>query len=858
MKIYKLASVKQRIQQFKLKNPFLIFFLQKYENLIPWGEISSEEDINNYIQNNLLRSLYDIIDPKSPKSNYMRNIDLEQEFQNNQNNPQVQQAYQIYKQDPETAKENRLGQINKEKESIYFNWWKNVNAIYKNEPAFAYSILKPIFIQFTGDNKKTPQSFDESSVNQIYSLIQNKGGKENFKVEKVYSEEFLNKKTGGASKSNKTGWIVIPSLKNDPENFEDNKEILSAYSRPNGWCTGSGMAHQYLSGGDFHLYIDNGKAEVAIRMSGDNVGEIQGERNQPPYAYVDEIERYASSIGLDISSSYHYRALMATKQINDNLLNAQDSYEFLKQYKEKNNDFYHFSRISQSTLENENVVNGIMNYLKLEYFYKNSSKFMYAPRYWFDLSKPLRQKLFEKDPTFCIAYWENIFNKSYGTKLTDKNYITAISSRLDDFLFSNNDFINIFSEALNKEVLESPEVYLIIDDKFKKYLRQESVSKSEENEVISDMIEIKEYEGNFSPNDLLEEYCYISEDYPRHSRHTGDQSECERKQELVTAMGYENVWDIPAVMQILYENWRKYIEKDFESRSVEFMDDSEHYLHESDIEGIQDWIRTEWENKINENPVKYWDDAPWVVRESFENPDDVFLLYLANNPENMGNIFNEPFITYISREDYNGETESALQREFKNYIMKNPGEIYNEEQCMNIINKLYDFNSIKGIVDNFVKSEKFKVENLEYMADYEDLLDYIYLSDAFDDKFINFVSTNPLFLKTDEGQAGFENIYFDNQDKLLNYLLSNGFDFKQLGESAIEFIIQQHDNFDKIKYTQWHEYEKNQKRIEQENKNQEKFNFYDSIRQNDIQLNDAGNIVPANRNSWYKKALSER
>ena len=60
---------------------------------------------------------------------------------------------------------------------------------------------------------------------------------------------------------NFTGWIKIPSHKNDPENFKQNVEKLKTLSHPN-WCTSSSMAQPYLSEGDFHIYMENGKPKL--------------------------------------------------------------------------------------------------------------------------------------------------------------------------------------------------------------------------------------------------------------------------------------------------------------------------------------------------------------------------------------------------------------------------------------------------------------------------------------------------------------------------------------------------------------------------------------------------------------------
>lgn len=88
-----------------------------------------------------------------------------------------------------------------------------------------------------------------------------------------------------------TGWIVIPSKKHDAENFENNIEKLKVVSHHN-WCTHSFKAEEYLSKGDFHIYLDNGKPKLGLRFIDNGLHEIQGERNNSkiPNMYFDVLQ----------------------------------------------------------------------------------------------------------------------------------------------------------------------------------------------------------------------------------------------------------------------------------------------------------------------------------------------------------------------------------------------------------------------------------------------------------------------------------------------------------------------------------------------------------------------------------------
>ena len=103
-----------------------------------------------------------------------------------------------------------------------------------------------------------------------------------------------------SKKEGLTGWVKIPSKKNDSENFEANVEKLKMLSC-DGWCTKSYNAKSYLGSGDFHIYVENSSPRLAIRMLGDKVHEIQGELNNSeiPLEYLDELLSYISNSVID-------------------------------------------------------------------------------------------------------------------------------------------------------------------------------------------------------------------------------------------------------------------------------------------------------------------------------------------------------------------------------------------------------------------------------------------------------------------------------------------------------------------------------------------------------------------------------
>jgi hypothetical protein len=74
--------------------------------------------------------------------------------------------------------------------------------------------------------------------------------------------------------SHKTGW-----QKFEQNDSEKAAQELNAAAAGTPWCTGAsmGQARTQIANGDFYIYYDNGRPEVAVRMDGsDTIGEVRG------------------------------------------------------------------------------------------------------------------------------------------------------------------------------------------------------------------------------------------------------------------------------------------------------------------------------------------------------------------------------------------------------------------------------------------------------------------------------------------------------------------------------------------------------------------------------------------------------
>ena len=114
-----------------------------------------------------------------------------------------------------------------------------------------------------------------------------------------------------------TKWVVIKSKEHDPDNFKQNVEKLQMLSYKS-WCTKSNMAEPYLEKGDFHVYLENGEPKIGIRFDGDDISEIQGEKNnsQIPMNYYKKVKTYISDNEFELSKQAKYELSTAETKYN--------------------------------------------------------------------------------------------------------------------------------------------------------------------------------------------------------------------------------------------------------------------------------------------------------------------------------------------------------------------------------------------------------------------------------------------------------------------------------------------------------------------------------------------------------------
>lgn len=166
----------------------------------------------------------------------------------------------------------------------------NENDNYTNTTAFL--ILNSITKDLKPNNDNIPPLLDKSILSDcIYEIDKNtkNNPKYQFDLNKMYKNKLrtfytMDKET--YTDKLPTKWVIIPSKQHDPENFEANVEKLKALSYKT-WCTKSYDAKPYLTEGDFHIYLENGKTKLGIRFFGNVIDEIQDAENNGDISIYD-------------------------------------------------------------------------------------------------------------------------------------------------------------------------------------------------------------------------------------------------------------------------------------------------------------------------------------------------------------------------------------------------------------------------------------------------------------------------------------------------------------------------------------------------------------------------------------------
>jgi hypothetical protein len=212
--------------------------------------------------------------------------------------PDIQHAIQEYKAGNKSKGiQEILDTVASQRKANIKEWKKyieNINPAMEKDPFWRDYVISSLLKSMRTDKPDTGLPLNANALGQLYQKF--KQG-ENINFGKGYQSALVDAtkdlvELGDAT----TGWRKIPQTdKNDPK-FDERVAAVQSLSCT-GWCTRSTMAAPYIQKGDFWVYVDDKKPQVAIRFEGDQVQEIQGPQNDRsiPTKYINEITSLVDS-----------------------------------------------------------------------------------------------------------------------------------------------------------------------------------------------------------------------------------------------------------------------------------------------------------------------------------------------------------------------------------------------------------------------------------------------------------------------------------------------------------------------------------------------------------------------------------
>lgn len=821
MKIFKISSLKNKIQQFKLTDPFIIFFISKYERLIPWENIKNQDDINIYVKNVLVPAI------------------------------------------KEKISQSEVASAEK---------WTSLMSSYNN-PFFEYVVLAGISSPLDSKDNKELMPASPAVVKGIYNEIKDQNGRSNFHVYKKYLKDFnemQSSRLGAEENNNESGkWLRIPSKKNDPENYEQNIEALTAYSKPNGWCTGEGRARPYLSKGDFHLYIKNGKAEVAIRMEKGELAEIQGERNKRPYGYADEIEEYLKSQGISAETNAHFQELMEVKKRNAEIL--QDPSSFIE--KIKSQDFFYDISKWINALSDE-ILNNKELFAKISEEVLNKAAINFQS-FLSSISRDMVLKIYnssEKNKQFLLNIARGKMSSIPNRKEEIYKQINLLPVEIQKEIENEK---NVF---INSSLVEDPYFSLTLSEKDFNSLQNEIQQNLSSNKIINCGLALNRSDGSMNPEKIIYETMPQEPDSNDYQNYLGRWTSTESAEEYAQKLdvfeqemesintlleGKDDIREVPEIFFILQDKWIEYIGRDVENRSSEAFEFQEEYTdYYSQIgqspalnsEHMMENITELWHPIVAEDPnAAYY--APEDIRSRMEDYGYIAAAWMTYWADHINEIdYGEAFDEI---KNHGEDQEFAVENLKEALVMywEDEGSIdLLEKDARKVYGLLFYDNPEEGeeVVENFVATQL----NSEFEDIVEDLFDeardegsifcnQILKTKSWPNALYRGIVNEPDVLLNENIMDSFFEFPEHIQIKIVRQLINKNFDFSKLNEADSTEIKKLHHDFQLIDQSNLVDIHKKREEINRLEEQNLHFNFYEKMKRNKIKMNDAGNVVPA-------------
>ena len=195
---------------------------------------------------------------------------------------------------------------------IAINKWREFVSSKEQEwlPAKCLLIFNSMMKNLRINNEVVPPVIKENVLEDSITLVDSKlavNKDMQFDFNKLYRSKLKSYFLNGHP-LNYTGWVKIMPKRLEPENYERNVELLKILSNKN-WCTKKDAhAKSHLESDEMHIYLEKGYPKLGVRISGCEIQEVQGEKNNSviPTKYLNELHNYLEDSNYFLSDDMEF------------------------------------------------------------------------------------------------------------------------------------------------------------------------------------------------------------------------------------------------------------------------------------------------------------------------------------------------------------------------------------------------------------------------------------------------------------------------------------------------------------------------------------------------------------------------
>ena len=280
--------------------------IREYESELKALEQRGEKDEANYIRNNKTKALEELSNIYSEKlyEEYKHIVDFIK-------NANYEDAFKVL-----MLRETLLKVYKKDDTKVIVKQRK------LNETIEGHMLLNEKVLNVIHNNLDTYENFKELYYAGVAEF--------NNVIRETSEITFKNINTYGMGK-----WIKFDGRASDSKNYAENVIKLKTLVQDTPWCTKT-LASTQLEQGDFYVFIDNdNKPHIAVKMSGNEIDEVRGIKNENAQELEEEYRDVAISFlenNKDIKNGKNWldkeewnkRLIRYNKEIEDGIFNSED------------------------------------------------------------------------------------------------------------------------------------------------------------------------------------------------------------------------------------------------------------------------------------------------------------------------------------------------------------------------------------------------------------------------------------------------------------------------------------------------------------------------------------------------------